>query len=312
MGYNRGIFGVLNQDDMEGQPLVLLDGGVESRLGETYDFYNDDRPGYEGFLFQYTLGGEGVFEKNNFGYKVRRGQGFLVQFPEKSRYYLENGRDEPWEFLYLHFLGDGAIPFVRKIRNICPDLMSLDESSPPIRMALHLQKRLTNGERLQKYQGGEFLYRFLCALLRETEHPAAQKKSSAVQRAAEIMEEEYPRLTGIEELAARLDLSPEHLSRAFKDEMGRAPLSYLTGLRPNGNYFAKIFRKHVGISPGSYRESNGNGNAAGKEWENEKNGNYFRQFDLCTGRCVCGLCRGRCTEKQITSAGNEAHGQADK
>lgn len=288
MEYNRGIFGVLNQDDMEGQPLVLLDGGVESRLGETYDFYNDDRPGYEGFLFQYTLGGEGVFEKNNFGYKVRRGQGFLVQFPEKSRYYLENGRDEPWEFLYLHFLGDGAIPFVRKIRNICPDLMSLDESSPPIRMALHLQKRLTNGERLQKYQGGEFLYRFLCALLRETEHPAAQKKSSAVQRAAEIMEEEYPRLTGIEELAARLDLSPEHLSRAFKDEMGRAPLSYLTGLRlqsamndllgtewsidsiarkngfSNGNYFAKIFRKHVGISPGSYRESNGNGKCSKK------------------------------------------------
>lgn len=288
MEYNRGIFGVLNQDDMEGQPLVLLDGGVESRLGETYDFYNDDRPGYEGFLFQYTLGGEGVFEKNNFGYKVRRGQGFLVQFPEKSRYYLENGRDEPWEFLYLHFLGDGAIPFVRKIRNICPNLMSLDESSPPIRMALHLQKRLTNGERLQKYQGGEFLYRFLCALLRETEHPAAQKKSSAVQRAAEIMEEEYPRLTGIEELAARLDLSPEHLSRAFKDEMGRAPLSYLTGLRlqsamndllgtewsidsiarkngfSNGNYFAKIFRKHVGISPGSYRESNGNGKCSRK------------------------------------------------
>lgn len=288
MEYNRGIFGVLNQDDMEGQPLVLLDGGVEGRLGETYDFYNDDRPGYEGFLFQYTLGGEGVFEKNNSGYKVRRGQGFLVQFPEKSRYYLENGRDEPWEFLYLHFLGDGAIPFVRKIRNICPNLMSLDESSSPIRMALHLQKRLTNGERLQKYEGGEFLYRFLCALLRETEHPAAQKKSSVVQRAAEIMEEEYQRLTGIEELAARLDLSPEHLSRAFKDEMGSAPLSYLTGLRlqsamndlldtewsidsiarrngfSNGNYFAKIFRKHVGISPGSYRESNGNGKRSRK------------------------------------------------
>lgn len=34
MEYNRGIFGVLNQDDMEGQPLVLLDGGVESRLGK--------------------------------------------------------------------------------------------------------------------------------------------------------------------------------------------------------------------------------------------------------------------------------------
>ena len=53
-------------------------------------------------------------------------------------------------------------------------------------------------------------------------------------------------------------------------------------------------------------------NAAGKEWENEKNGNYFRQFDLCAGRCACSLCRGGCTEEQITSAGNEAYGQADK
>lgn len=86
--------------------------------------------------------------------------------------------------------------------------MSLDENSPPVRMALHLQKRLTSGERLQKYEGGEFLYRFLCALLRETEHPVTQKKSSSVQKAAEIMEEEYRRLGGIEELAARLDISP--------------------------------------------------------------------------------------------------------
>ena len=88
MEYNRGIFGVLNQDDMEEQPLVLLDGGVERRCGEAYDFINDSRPGYEGFLFQYTLLGEGVYEKNGFRHAVGRGRGFLIQFPEKSRYFL--------------------------------------------------------------------------------------------------------------------------------------------------------------------------------------------------------------------------------
>ena len=84
MEYNRGIFGVLNQDDMEEQPLVLLDGGVERRCGEEYDFINDSRPGYEGFLFQYTLLGEGVYEKNGFRHTVGRGRGFLIQFPEKA------------------------------------------------------------------------------------------------------------------------------------------------------------------------------------------------------------------------------------
>ena len=229
-----------------------------------------------------------MYEKNGFRHTVGRGRGFLIQFPEKSRYFLEHDREEPWEFLYLHFQGNTALPFVRKIKHVCPEIMSLDENSPPVRMALHLQKRLISGERLQKYEGGEFLYRFLCALLRETEHPVTQKKSSSVQKAAEIMEEEYRKLGGIEELAARLDLSPEHLSRAFKEEMGTAPLSYLTGLRlqsamndllgteqsidciarangfSNGNYFAKIFRKHVGISPGCYRKSNGIGKYSGK------------------------------------------------
>ena len=53
-------------------------------------------------------------------------------------------------------------------------------------------------------------------------------------------------------------------------------------------------------------------NTAGKEWENEENGNDLRQFDFCAGRRAGGPCRNRCAEKQVTSAGDEAHGQTDK
>lgn len=278
--YNRGLFGVLNLDDMEEQPLVLLDGGIERRCQEEYDFRNDCRSGYEGYLFQYTLKGQGVFERGGEVYPVAKGCGFLVEFPEKSRYYLPRKENCEWEFLYLHFTGDAARPFAEKLRRILPEVFPLEEESRPIRMALKLQQRLTKGERLRNYEGGEFLYSFLCELLREAEHPGTQRKSPCVQNAAELMEREYRGIAGVEALAEKLEVSPAHLSRIFKTEMGISPLSYLTRLRlqsamndllgteesvdqiarrngfSSGNYFSKIFRKHVGLSPGRYREIN--------------------------------------------------------
>lgn len=280
MAYNKGLFGVLNLDDMEEQPLILLDGGIERRYQEEYDYRNDCRSGYEGYLFQYTLKGQGVFERGEEVYQVTKGHGFLVDFPENSRYYLPQGESCEWEFLYLHFAGNAARPFAEKIQRILPQVFPLGEESRPVRMALKLQQRLTKGERLRDYEGGEFLYSFLCELLREAEHPGTQRKSPCVQNAAEFMEREYRVMAGVEALAERLEVSPAHLSRIFKMEMGISPLSYLTRLRlqsamndlldteetieqiagrngfSNGNYFSKIFRKHVGISPGRYREIN--------------------------------------------------------
>ena len=62
MSYRRGCFGVLNLEDMD-SPLYLCDGGIELRQQEKYDFYNDRRPDFSGYLFQYTLGGQGYFQK---------------------------------------------------------------------------------------------------------------------------------------------------------------------------------------------------------------------------------------------------------
>ena len=103
MEYREGLFGVLNMDEMENEPLVLLDGGIECRCGETYDFYNGNRTEYGGFLFQYTLRGEGLFVRNGRECLVKKGSGFFVRFPEESRYCLPDEPGAVWEFLYLHF-----------------------------------------------------------------------------------------------------------------------------------------------------------------------------------------------------------------
>ena len=67
MEYNRGIFGVLNQDDMEEQPLVLLDGGVERRCGEAYDFIMTAGRGTKAFFSSTRFWGRVCMRKTGSG-----------------------------------------------------------------------------------------------------------------------------------------------------------------------------------------------------------------------------------------------------
>ncbi|MFR8340635.1 MAG: hypothetical protein ACLVAW_30330 [Eisenbergiella massiliensis] len=70
-----GTFGFLNPGQLAEEPLMLLDFGIEKRQSEKYDFYNDDRD-YDGFLFQYTFQGEGVFETEEGSRRLSAGTAF--------------------------------------------------------------------------------------------------------------------------------------------------------------------------------------------------------------------------------------------
>ena len=280
MNYEQGVFGVLNADAMEDEPLLLLDGGIERRNGETYDFDNGARESFRGFLFQYTLRGEGIFIRNGREYRVRPGDGFFVSLPEDSRYCLPDTPGAEWEFLYLHFAGPAALPFAGRLNALGKDVIFLDPESRPVRMAMDMQRRLVKGGRLERYEGGEFLYGFLCGLLREAENSGIRGRDSLAQKAAEYIRQEYSHLQGVEEVAAVFKVSPAHLSRCFKKEMGIPPSEFLNRQRVQaamnqllgtektvkeigeengfscGNYFGKVFRRYAGVSPEIYRMRN--------------------------------------------------------
>lgn len=277
MGYKRGTFGILDMDEMEENPLILFDGGIEERKAEAYDFDNRNRKSYGGYLFQYTLSGMGIYEKDGRQYRAEKGKAFLVSFPEESRYYLPGEQGRAWEFCYLHFGGTAAKPFVDKIKSVHGSLLAIKPGSEPVSMLLALHEKMVNGTGLKKYEGGEFLYGFLCALLRELESPAGTDRGPLVERACEIMEREYGTLEGVESLAGRLGVSPAHFSRIFKEKIGIQPIRHLTNIRiqksmndllntednlslvaaKNGfsgeNYFCKVFRRVTGMTPMEYR-----------------------------------------------------------
>jgi AraC-like DNA-binding protein len=103
--------------------------------------------------------------------------------------------------------------------------------------------------------------------------------STLVESAIAIIQEEFPFLDGLDELAERLEVSKAHLSRVFTQQTGISPGKYVTRVRieyaklllqsedvsityvaeasgfANANYFAKVFRRETGMSPSEYLES---------------------------------------------------------
>lgn len=275
--YQYGSFGFLNLDQLPGSPLLLLDFGIEKRHHELYDFDNSTRA-YEGYLFQYTLKGCGRIVTAGESHDLPEGCGFLSRIPEDSRYFLPmDAPDLIWEYVYCHFTGEAALPFFEKIRSAYGTVLSLSSSDLPISMLLSLHSNMRGGRSLARYEGGEFLYRFLTALLRQLESPELKNGADVIDKAVQLMQERFGSRISIEEVAAAVGLSTAYFTRLFTRQKGDSPLHYLTNLRLQhaltlllnsrlsiekiaaecgfscGNYFCKVFRKACGVSPAEYR-----------------------------------------------------------
>lgn len=106
-----------------------------------------------------------------------------------------------------------------------------------------------------------------------------RRQSSLVKNARVYMERNFKLPIRLDDVAGHLGISPYYLSRLFPGESGFTFYEYLTELRmeyacnllcdgnhtideiaalsgyDNGNYFAKVFRRRMGMTPGSYRRT---------------------------------------------------------
>lgn len=280
MSMRLGNYGFLNMNSIAEQSLCIKDLGVESRSKEdNYCFYNDTRD-YEGYLFQYTLDGYGIYESQGKLHKLARGKAFFISFPENSKYYIsqtEEGSDYHWTFFYLHISGPAIEPFFNRIREITGPVMDFEFDSFPINLFFDLYEILQTRRQLPRYVGSEWLYRFLISLLRNVESPPNRKISPHVTAAMEWIKQNYTKQINLEDMCPEIGVSYSHLARQFVKEQGITPVQFLTQLRlehgmhlllntdesiekiaeecgfSSANYFTKVYKRVLHITPSEYR-----------------------------------------------------------
>ena len=106
-----------------------------------------------------------------------------------------------------------------------------------------------------------------------------RESENVVSRAASYIREHYAEEITLDEVSRLVDISPYYFSKLFKQETGENFIEYLTYIRiekakeflanprcsikevcimcgySDPNYFSRIFKKYVGMTPSEYRGS---------------------------------------------------------
>ena len=258
------------------RPAVGLIGvGYEERCSAAYHWENAQRA--PGFLLQYTLRGEGRVRAGETLYRAEPGTAFLLSFPSDSAYYFDaQDGSEPWAFYYLLFSGEAVAPYVELVSARQGSVFPLGEHHPAVRGLVSLHAQARANQLHDPFTAASQVFAILCALCAGQEE--AHACSRLTEEAIRHMQRSYAQSIGIADIAAMLQVSASHLSRVFLRETGSRPVEYLTRLRleeavrllnttqlsidaisrrcgfGDGNYFIKVFRAHMGLSPRAFRQ----------------------------------------------------------
>ena len=117
------------------------------------------------------------------------------------------------------------------------------------------------------------------AASRDVVQSKEKQSSSSVERAKAYIAQRYNKDISLDEVSREVDISPYYFSKLFKEETGSNFIEYLTALRINKakqllggsdmsmkeictevgysdpNYFSRIFKKNVGVTPTEYKET---------------------------------------------------------
>ena len=260
-------------DDIEDPPIQLRSIGVEKRDSPSYYWDNEKREAQ--YLFQYTLSGCGFYFDGQKEHKIPASTAMFLELPGKTSYYYKEGT-APWSFAYVMLRGDGISGYYHLIRDRYTEIISLADTSVPIRKLENIYRLSLAGKITNPFLAASLAMDFLTSLAAERNIPNAAIPF-LIKKAIEIMESDFANLSGVEEIAGRLQVSASHLCREFVRYLGISPLDYLTRVRlqyaanllaktnrkiediaissgfSNGTYFAKVFKKSLGSSPRDFR-----------------------------------------------------------
>ncbi|MBO2945250.1 helix-turn-helix transcriptional regulator [Paenibacillus sp. F411] len=250
--------------------------GWENIMSTDYNWNGLTREDTSMVLFQYTVSGSGQIRIGDQLYSLNAGNGFLVSVPSDHHYYFPQGSSH-WEFLYITLTGN-ILPIYEEITSNLDPIFSLSAESSTVQLLRNIFEMAHRKQIMDGYVSSSLAYQFLTELSRISIYPQAlQHFPRGIQKVLDYMELHYESAVSLEEFANIAEMSKYHFLREFRRCKGITPIEYLIKLRiekaahlirtteislkdisravgfANGNYFSKVFRSWVGVSPGQFR-----------------------------------------------------------
>ena len=182
---------------------------------------------FNSFLLIYLIKGEMKLTIKNNSYFAHANQIILVDCYHGHHYeaLCES------EFLYLHFDGANTRLFVEELINNFKNVFSSEYFHEHIDIIKTIINSLESNLPLEETTTSIQLHSLLCQFTKDLTSNYKMKYSSHVQKAIQFIQNNYKNQIGIDDIASFIGLSPQHLTRIFKNEVDKTPYNFILELR---------------------------------------------------------------------------------
>jgi len=176
----------------------------------------------------FTLEGEGVFSYGDRVYPLPPGKGFSCRLGDpESVYYYPGHAEEPWIFLWMDFQGVAAVRMVDELNERYGHVFDFPLDSGLIRYLKSFRNQRRSIRFVSPTEGARIVCKVFSLLgehleRRDIDSPGNQ----LVQAAQTAISANLSRTLNLSDIAARLKVSREHLSRIFRERTGITPREF--------------------------------------------------------------------------------------
>ncbi len=260
-------------------PLIMIKGMGWQIIDDHKYFWDSKKRASEHWVLQYTVDGEGEICINDKSHRLNKGDAFIINIPG-NHYYRLPPDSKQWEVVYIEFSKEADV-FLNKFISSEGNIININEDSKFLALIFNVYRELIENRIDSIYKCSSYGYQLIMELLNEfTTKVINQDRDIDVVACKNYIDKNYYKPIGLDDLTTITNLSKYHLLRKFKEEMGTTPGNYLIRIRLEramelilstddtidtiakkvgfscGNYFSKVFRKNIKVSPLEFKNKN--------------------------------------------------------